>query len=247
MDGLMLHCGGKRATRKQITAVMLPEQTDTYIPVAHNLLVDKVVEITTEVLPVQLEAEAFGLARDGDQMFAHLRFKNGQGNKEMGLCVGLVNSYNKSLQVRLAAGASIFVCDNLMLAGGITYARRHTLNVWEDLEEAILERIAQAELSFETVVEDAKAMGDVDISNLCAYRVLGELYGERLLTNPMMSEARSEWEKPAHDDFKPRTKWSLYNAITASMKRTPPGKIMENHQRLHEYFNAGEFDSVAFA
>jgi len=247
MDGLMMHCGGKVATRDEIIAVGLPAETDTYKPVAHNLLVDKVIEITQDVLPVKLEAEAFGLARDGDQLFAHLRFKNGKGNNVMGLCVGLVNSYNKSLQVRLAAGASIFVCDNLALSGGITYARKHTSNVWEDLEKAIMERIAQAEINFETVVEDANKMRTVNISDLCAYRVMGELYGERLLTNPMMSEARKEWENPTHVDFEPRNKWSLYNALTAALKRTPPGKIIEHHQRLHEYFIEGEFASVVAA
>lgn len=245
MDGLMLHCGGQPATRAAISAISLPVETDTYKPVGHNLLVDKVIEIATDVLPITLEAESFGLAREGNRMFAHLRFQNGNANKEMGLCIGLVNSYDKSLQVRLAAGASVFVCDNLALSGGITYARRHTLNVWEDLEAAILERIGQAEGSFGDVVKAADIMRTVDITDQCAYRVLGELYGERLLTNPMMTEARSEWETPTHNDFEPRTQWSLYNAITAALKRTPPGKIVENHQRLHEYFSGDEFAAVA--
>ncbi len=247
MNGLILHCGGKRATRKEISSVILPNETDTYKPVAHNLLVDKVIEITQDVLPIKLEAEAFGLAANGDQMFAHLRFKNGKGNAIMGMCVGLVNSYDKSLPAKLAAGASVFVCDNLMLTGGITYARKHTTNVWEDLEKAILERIDQAEVNFETVVKDAQLMREKNITDLVAYRVLGELYGERLLTNPMLSEARKEWEEPSHVDFQPRNQWSLYNAITASLKRTRPPKIVENHQRLHEYFNDGEIDTVAVA
>jgi len=247
MEGLMLHCGGQPATRQEIQAVPLPRETKTYTPVAHELLIAKVIALTCDVLPVNLSDEAFGLARDGRQLFGHLRFANGKANDEMGLCVGIVNSYDKSLPSKFAAGASIFVCDNLMLAGGITYARKHTPNIWKDLEEAILSRIAQAEGNFDTVIDDAMLMRDRDVSDLCAYRVLGQLYGERVLSNHMMTEARREWENPTHKDFEPRNQWSLYNAITAALKRTPPDKIMERHLRLHELFNGAEFDSVAVA
>ncbi len=247
MDGLMLHCGGQPATRQEIGAVPLPRETSTYMPAAHVLLIKKVIELTCDVLPVHLSAEAFGLARDGKQLFAHLRFTNGQANDEMGLCVGVVNSYDKSLPAKFAAGASVFVCDNLTLAGGVTYARKHTRNIWADLEEAILKRIAQAEANFESVIDDAMAMKSQKVTDLCAYRALGQLYGERVLSNHMMTVARNEWEKPSHKDFGPRNQWSLYNAITTALKRTPPEKVMENHLRLHEFFSGIEFDSIAVA
>ncbi len=64
-----------------------------------------------------LIGENCGLARNGQQLFAVLKFKKGVG--DIALSLGFRNSYDKSMTVDLCCGASVFVCDNLALHGQI--------------------------------------------------------------------------------------------------------------------------------
>ena len=245
MEGLMLHCGGEPATMSDLRAVPLPAKTETYSPVDHHELIKKVVQITTDVLPVKLIAQGFGLAKDGQRLFAHLRFSNGIASKEMGLCLGVVNSYDKRLPIKIAAGANVFVCDNLALTGDITYMRKHTGDIWNIIEDAIRGHIGSTEDAFLQVLVDVKQMKQIKLTNDKAYQILGLLYGNRLLTNPMMTIARREWHEPNHKAFEPRTTWSLYNAVTAALKRARPEVIMERHRDLHEFFANRNFRYLA--
>ena len=233
LGGLMLHCGGETASFEDLGAVLLPKQTETYMPVSHTALVKKVIEITTDVLQVKLDKSGFGLASDGRHMFGHLRFKNGKGVKDMGLCIGLVNSYDKRLRVRIAAGANVIVCDNLMITGEITYTRKHTSRVWDDIENAIFRNIGGAEAVFDHLVKDADRMKTVEVSDDAAYQTMGLLYGRKILGNQMMTVARGQWDTPDHKAFEPRTLWSLYNAMNSALKLARPGAIMEKHRELH--------------
>lgn len=233
LGGLMLHCGGQPATYDGLKAVPLPEQTDTYMPVSHTALVDKVVEITEASMDVTLQNAGFGLGSNGDHMFGHLRFRNGEQNDEMGFCVGLVNSYDKRLRVRMAAGANVFVCDNLAITGEITYTRKHTSGVWDDIEEAIRANLGGAQAVFDQIVMDADRMKSVQVSDDAAFQAMGLLYGRKILGNQMMTVARKQWEEPVYKAFEPRTQWSLYNAVNSALKLARPGDIMEKHRELH--------------
>ena len=232
-DGLMLHCGGEPASFVELGAVPLPKQTETYMPVSHTELVKMVIEITTDVLQVKLDKAGYGLAANGNHLFAHFRFKDGNCNKDMGLCIGVANSYDRHLRVRIAAGANVFVCDNLMITGDITFARKHTSRVWEDIEDAIFRNIGGAEAVFDQIVDDADRMKQVEVSDDAAYQVMGLLYGRRILGNQMMTVARRQWDTPVHKAFEKRSLWSLYNALNSALKLARPGNIMEKHRELH--------------
>jgi len=241
----MLHCGGQSATLADLKAVPLPARTETYSPVAHHELIKKVIAITMDVLPVKLVAQGFGLSHEGQRMFSHLRFKNGMGNREMGLCLGVVNSYDKRLPVKIAAGANVFVCDNLALTGDITYMRKHTGDVWNIIEDAIRDHIGSSEDAFLQVLVDVKQMKRIKLTNDKAYQILGLLYGNRMLTNPMMTIARREWDEPSHKAFEPRNAWCLYNAITAALKLARPEVILERHRDLHGFITGRHFKYIA--
>jgi hypothetical protein len=44
------------------------------------------------------------------------------------------------------------------------------------------------------------------------------------------------WDEPRHDEFKPRTPWSLFNAFTEVLKAGPPRQQMEGSLRLTSLF-----------
>jgi hypothetical protein len=233
---LMLHCGGEEVTKEKLALVPIPEETDSYKPVGHVPLVDKLITISRDLLTgFQLTKESYGLARDGKQLFGVLQFKN--HHEDMGLAVGFRNSYDKSLTVGVTCGASVFVCDNLALSGEIVIMRKHTVQVWVDIEERVVFALKSAGGNYQQAIEDVEGLKQIPMDLDDGFRNLGLMYGRDLLGARQLAVATQDWIKPRHEEFAPRTAWSLYNCCTEALKGAAPQQIMEKHVELHRFFN----------
>ncbi len=234
MSNLLMHSGGQYVDLNDLQNVSLPEETRTYKPVSHYDLALNLADISKGLLrDYELEKSQFGLARDGNQMFGLMTYRNGVSDS-MGLSIGFRNSYDKSMSVGIAIGASVFVCDNLCLTGDIAIMRKHTQNIWSDLEELTITTIYRSQHNFHRIVEDSEEMRGRYLGNDDAFRLLGLLYGNDVISPRQIPIVKNEWLKPSHDEFEDRNVWSLYNACTEAMKSCPPNKIMEKHIALHE-------------
>ncbi|MBT4944967.1 MAG: DUF932 domain-containing protein [Candidatus Marinimicrobia bacterium] len=233
MNELLLHKGGEYCTLNDLRDVPLPPETRTYRPVSHYDLAKNLAEVSGGLLRgFEMHGAQYGMVRDGAQMFGVHTYKNGISGS-MGLSVGFRNSYDKSMSVGIAIGASVFVCDNLALTGDIAIMRKHTQNVWNDLEELIITTIYRSQHNFTKIVEDAEEMRGKYLGNDDAFKLLGLLYGNDVISPRQIPVVKKEWLSPSHDDFSSRSVWSFYNACTEALKTAPPNKIMERHIALH--------------
>lgn len=238
MTQLLLHAGGDYCTLDDLRHIPLPAETQTYKPVSHYDLATNLAEVSGSMLvDYELDRSQYGIARDGNQLFGVHTYRN--GSDSMGLSIGFRNSYDKSISVGIAIGASVFVCDNLALTGEIAIARKHTSNVWQDLEELIITTTYRSQHNFKRIVEDAQLMQGQYLSDNDAYRLIGLLYGNSVITPRQIPVVKKEWLTPSHPEFSDRNVWSLYNAATEALKSSPPNKIMEKHIALHEMLSPG--------
>ncbi len=229
---LLVHRGGQIVTRDDLALVPVPEATDSYIPVPHNNLADTLSTIGRDILKgFTLSNEQYALARDGQQMFGVLAFRN--DHTELGLSIGFRNSYDKSMAIGIAIGAQVFVCDNLALTGDITIMRKHTANVWQGLEDAAISTLYRSQQNFRKIVEDSVTLKGRMIDNTEAFKMIGLMFGHGILTPRQLPVVKKEWLTPSYDDFKARNMWSFYNACTEALKSCPPLVIMEKHISLH--------------
>jgi len=234
---LLIHKGGEYCSLDDLRDIPLPQETRTYKPVSHFDLAKNLAEVSSGLMRgYQLEKAQYGLARDGNQMFGVHTYRNGISSS-MGLSIGFRNSYDKSMSVGIAIGASVFVCDNLALTGDIAIMRKHTANVWNDLEELTITTIYRSQNNFTKIVEDAEIMRSRYLSNDDAFRMIGLMYGNDIISPRQIPIVKREWLNPSQSDFEGRNMWSLYNAVTESLKTAPPNKIMEKHIALHEILN----------
>jgi hypothetical protein len=239
MTQFLMHAGGDYCSLDDLRHIPLPAETHTYKPVSHYDLATNLAEVSGSMLvDYELDRSQYGIARDGNQLFGVHTYRN--GSDSMGLSIGFRNSYDKSLSVGIAIGASVFVCDNLALTGEITIARKHTSNVWQDLEELTITTIYRSQNNFTRIVEDSEIMQRQDLSDNNAYRLIGLLYGNGVITPRQIPVVKREWLTPSHPEFLARNTWSLYNAATEALKSSPPNKIMEKHIALHEMLGQGE-------
>ena len=231
--GLLLHCGGKHASLYELQQIQLPTETDTYKPVSHYELALNLADVASGLLNgYTLSKSSFGLARGGNQMFGVHTFQN--GSDSMGLSIGFRNSYDKSMSVGIAIGATVFVCDNLALTGDISLMRKHTTNVWEDLETMVVTTVYRSQHNFQHIVQDANLFKQKSISDNEAYQFLGLLYGHGVISPRQIPIVKKEWLNSEYEEFSGRNTWSFYNACTEALKTCPPRTIMEKHIKLHK-------------
>ncbi len=230
---LLLHKGAEPATIEQLAMIPLPQETRSYKPVAHHDLANMLSSMAANLLPeFELVNTQFGLARDGQKMFGVHTFKN--GDSALGLSIGFRNSYDRSLSVGIAVGASVFVCDNLMLTGDLTVLRKHTTNVLDDIDGLAISAIYKSRRAFDQVKQDAEVMKQIPMSDDEAYRMLGLIYGRGIITPRQIPVVKKEWLEPSHDAFEDRNLWSFYNSVTESLKTSPPQSILERHLATHK-------------
>ena len=122
-----------------------------------------------------------------------------------------------------------------MFSGEVTYMRKHTKNVINDLEEKAVSVIYNSTVKFFNTVRDRDAMMDVSVTDNQAYEFLGKMAGRKVLKSQQFNTALRCWDKPPYVDFSYKNVWSLYNACTEALKSTPPNKIIEKHTELHGY------------
>lgn len=237
MDGLMLHVGAHQAQRQQVAEIETPLATDTWQPIAHEALVS----MTAAALAARgltVTEEGHGLWKDGQRYFGVLQVQNGQKYDDHGMLVGLRNSHDKSFPAGLAIGSRVFVCDNQSFSGEVVMNRKHSPNILRDLPDLVARAIDRLlslgkwqEERFnaykETPLLEAPKVHDLVIRSLDA----GVIGATRVI------KVLEEWRAPRHEDFQPRTMWSLFNAYTEILKGSGsllPTKTM----RLHQLFDA---------
>ena len=246
--GMILHCGGKAVEYTDLRDIELPEETRTYKPVAHYDLADNVVAMGNDILTgYEFNSAQHAVAKDGQRYFGVFKFDQKptmllddgiidvatEMNKTMRYNIAIRNSYDKSMSVGVAMGASVFICDNLALTGDIAIMRKHTTNIIADLEEMLITNIYRSKSNFKDIFQDSVKLKNTKIENDHAYKFLGLLYGNGIIQARQLPHAMKQWRNPVYEDFQDRNAWSLYNAVTDSLKSTPPNKIMENHIGLH--------------
>jgi hypothetical protein len=218
MNGLVLHCGANAATIDAVQAVPTPEATPSWQPIPHHDLYGRVRE-TLESNGLHVVQEAHGLWRDGQRYFGLMEVRNGSTADDFGLVVGLRNSHDKSFPAALALGSRVFVCDNLAFSGEVKLSRKHTTYIWRDLPglvERAVGRLADLRNLQAKRIETYKAAALVDERTVHDL-VVRSVYA-RALPASQVVDVVNEWRKPQHEEFRPRTVWSLFNSFTETLK-----------------------------
>jgi hypothetical protein len=201
-------CATKESSFKEIQAVKTPEATDSWQPISHAFLVDRVQNQMQEN-GWEIVDTYHSLHRYGQRYFGLFHVKNtGQDNDERGTIVGLRNSHDKCFPAGLCMGNAPFVCSNLIFTNEVVLARRHTKNILTDLSQVIARTLGKMT---ETWASD-------ELDNQQAHDLVIRAYQNGAISKAKIADVVEQWHKPEHDDFSPRTMHSLYNGFTHILK-----------------------------
>lgn len=212
---LVLHAGAKNATLEQIAEVKLPQATETFVPIPHIEVINLFKRELTEQ-NLSITDEQYGLYKDGARMFGVIQLGNPESDYAVAL--GIRNSNDKSFPAAGAMGSRVFVCDNLAFSAEVTFARKHTKNILIDLPQVINRGVAKLLTMRAGQAQRINAYKNTELSDKDAHDLLIKALDARVLPVTRIPDVVAEWRKPSHDDFKPRTFWSLFNDFTEVLK-----------------------------
>lgn len=244
---LVLHCGGVTSNYAAVTSVPTPMATRSYAPVSNGDLISFVRDKTTQHVGTII-GESYGLAKKDNQLFGcfSVRPHGLAEDGERRMSVGFRNSYDKSLSAAWAFGAHVLVCDNLCFTGSeVTVMRRHTKNVWRDMEHLVDTAMAHAPSAYNRMGNELDALKDVPLEQDAGYQITGLALGHGVLKPQQASVAIKDWKNPRHEEFSENTAYSLYNCFTEGLKRGRAGTLIDRHVATHAFFKSLGFMGAA--
>lgn len=244
MSNIILHSGAHAADWDQVVGSHTPSPTDTHYPIPHAALV-QTVERHVEAVGWTVQRREFGMWGDQEnpnaRMFGVLALAPTDPadvvQDDYGMVVGVRNSHDKRFAAGVAAGARVFVCDNLSFSGEVVINRKHTSRILDDLDRLIAAAIGQ--LSAMRVRQDERiaAYKSHQLTDAEVHDIVIRSVDARAMATSYIPKVLDCWRNPRHDDFRDRTAWSLWNAYTEVFKAVNPLTLTGRTMGLHGLFD----------
>ena len=224
----------------KILSTALPDRTDTYTPISHASVINRVrSEITNAGFIIT--GEDYRCTNDGQIALGTLRM-NYKVDPDIELSANFTNSYNKQLAFRFNLGGLVKVCMNGMMLNNSKFGKfkRVHKGAADLLAEGIIsDYINNAGEYWESLVEHKDSMKGILLSSTAQHDVLGELFLKRDVLNTMqLNTVKKELVKPSFDyKIDSDSAWVLYNHITLALKDSHPSDWMEHQLKVHELFS----------
>jgi hypothetical protein len=231
---LILHAGGRLATIDELRACKTPPPEGRWHPVSHVTVLDTVTE-TLRGAGYTVKSEKYAIARADARFFGVLDLETPLAHG-VGLSVGIRNSVDKSFPLGFAAGSHVFVCDNLAFRSELLVRRKHTVNGMKAFGTAIGSAVASLTSFKEAEEVRIRRMAEMELTPADASHVILSAFRKGIISSLQLPHVCKEWEEPRHDEFKPRTAWSLFNAFTEVLKPravTAPQQFVASTIRLN--------------
>jgi hypothetical protein len=213
-----------------------PLATTTHIPIPHAAVVETLVE-TLSHRHIGVVGEEFAVSMDAMEMFAVLDLEAGfEGCR---FAIGIRNANNKRFRLACTVGLRVFVCHNLAFRGDYSpVLAKHSKRF--SLEDALSIGVDRMQRNFEPMRRQVEGWRSqqlsVEVAKLTIYRAFIE--GHLEVPKHLGRRVHELYFNPEHEEFQPRTMWSLSNAFTSAFKELDPVPQFKATAKLGEFLEA---------
>src|SRR5437870_5918907 len=211
---------GGKLTRQQLQLVPTPLGTATHRPVPHSEVVEALIE-TLGFRHIGVVKDEFAISKDGMKMFGVLDLDTG-----MHACrfsIGIRNAHDKSMRLAMTVGYRVFVCENMAFSGDFQpVLAKHSKNF--SLTSALSIGVDEMQRNFDGMRMQVEAWRESQLADVSAKLIIYRAFVESDLEVPkhLARPVHDLYFHPQHEEFQPRTLWSLSNAFTSAFKDLEP-------------------------
>lgn len=234
------------------------KKTETYEPVPFGKLLDMVLEtlelnnIKVNDISIQFNKK-FKLKeenyKDINTCFIKLELELKDINdSEIKLELGIVSSHNKRKAVTFALGGKVMICNNGMLIADLIEVRKHTKNVWKDVESKLSEILINTNTKYNDLIKFKEETKDIYLNHYDVCQLIGMCITDKVFnTYEQIQKVRDLYNIPKvnslsgitnikgfHKEFNYDNLWCFYNWCTEALKSAPINTQLNQHKQLHE-------------
>lgn len=134
--------------------------------------------------------------------------------------VGFINNNDRTKAFTGIAGTTVYVNNAQMYVCDNSFKTRHTTTIREmlmDRSAHIIKWFNEYYLQSKNMIEKMKNtnISDKDVGKL----VMSYIRAKYIISSTNIKRIVDEWDHPRHEEFKPRTLWSLQNTTAEVFKR----------------------------
>ena len=211
---------GDKLSREQLALVPTPPGTSTHRPVPHTEVIGALVE-TLGFRHIGVVRDEYAVSRDGMKMFGVLDLDTGMHGCRFS--IGVRNAHDKSMRLAMTVGYRVFVCENMAFSGDFQpVLAKHSKHF--SLQNALSIGVDLMQRNFDGMSKQVDAWRETQLSDVAAKLVIYRAFIESDLEVPkhLARPVHDLYFNPQHDEFQPRTLWSLSNAFTSAFKELEP-------------------------
>jgi len=209
-----------KLTRQQLAAVATTLGTATHRPVPHAEIVEALVE-TLSFRHIGVVQEEYAVSKDGMKMFGVLDLDTGIPGCRFS--IGVRNSHDRSMRLAAVVGVRVLVCENMAFSGDFQpVLAKHSKHF--SLQNALSIGVDQMQRNFSGMQQQVEAWRQSQLSDVSAKMIIYRAFIEGGLEVPrhLAKPVHDLYFSPPHQEFQPRTMWSLSNAFTSAFKELEP-------------------------
>ena len=211
-------CAEQIVDMKQLSKIATPKATKSWNPVPHDFLVNSVLENIEKMDGWKLASEPeIGLSHAGARCFFLMNLKS--EHSDYCLSIGGRNAHDQMFALALFGGASIYICSNLQAFGEYDMKTKHTSQIFDRLPQFISNNLNN--IKIDGLVNDARIdfYKDYEMdSDVVVHDYVIKSIDKGVIPTTHIPRVLNEWRQPRHEEFSPRTMWSLNNCYTEVFK-----------------------------
>lgn len=215
---LMLHCGAELTEKFDPRIINTPQSIGPrHAPFAYADMIDGTINAFS-ALGMSVKQEAYGTLKDGSRFFGMMELASNA--EDYSIVVGLRASQDQSIAAGLAAGAGVFVCDNLSFSGEVTVGTRQTTNVMDRLPELIYSAANSTKRLIQHQHDRVESYKQIALPARVGDAAITELVRRGAVNPSQVGRLIEEFDAPSHEEFLEPNIWRLHNAVTEVYKPT---------------------------
>lgn len=222
-------------TRQQLLEIPVPGDTRTYKAVPLNLLFDVMDEASAKE-GLMLNAEDLHTLNSGKKQ--RLRFGYTTANPDIVLEFAVLNSYDKSMALKIASGASVSACWNGQVMGESKSYLKHSGNVRTKLVDFVSTEMRKGHEQVLLAEEMWKYFNEIELNTNSYNELVGEIFVSDVLQPEQISLFKKELLNPSpkYVGLNKGTVNEVYQACTFAQKSTHPTKYFKSRYALQNFF-----------
>jgi hypothetical protein len=217
----------------------LPEKTETYTPIAHMNVVNR---LRSEIITAgyTITGEEYRCSNDGDVALGSLTI-NYKADPDLQLCANFLNSYNKQYAFRFSLGGVMTASKAGMILNNANFGsfkRVHKGAADLLAEGKISEYIKDSDVYWRTMIAHKDQLKEQLITTTTMHDILGELFMQKDLLNTMqLNTVKKEYFKPSFEyGVDSDSAYALYNHIAIALKDAHPASWLDHQAQVHDLF-----------